>query len=287
MKWREARRSENVEDRRGVRVGRASAGIGGVGLLLLVVVGLLTGQNPLDLIQQIGPVPDTAQVGTGGPGAAPPAGEDAGGDFARAVLGDTEEAWGRIFSAAGRRYAEPTLVLFTDSVDSACGFTSSAVGPFYCPGDSKVYLNLGFFDELSRRFGAAGDFASAYVIAHEVGHHVQNLLGIESQVSRLRQRADESEANALSVKLELQADCFAGVWGHHAARKNLLEEGDVEEGLAAAEAIGDDRIQRQTRGYVVPESFTHGSSAQRAEWLKRGLQFGEVQRCDTFGGSLR
>ena len=287
MKWRDARRSENVEDRRGMRVGTATAGIGGAGLLLILVVSLLTGRNPLELLQQVGPMPDSAQVGPGGPGAPSADGNDEASDFVRAVLGDIEDSWGRIFAASNRRYDPPGLVLFSDAVESACGFGSAAVGPFYCPGDSKVYLDLSFFEELSRRFGAPGDFAAAYVIAHEVGHHVQGLLGIEGQVTRMRQRVGEAEGNALSVRLELQADCFAGVWGHHAARKDLLEEGDVEEGLQAAAAIGDDRMQRRSQGYVTPDSFTHGSSAQRVEWFRRGLQSGEVQSCDTFQGSLR
>jgi predicted metalloprotease len=287
MKWRDARRSENVEDRRGMSVGRAGAGIGGAGLLLILLVSLLTGQNPLELLQQVGPMPDSAQVGAGGPGVPSTAASDEAADFVRAVLGDTEDSWGRIFAASGRRYAEPGLVLFTGAVESACGFGSAAVGPFYCPGDSKVYLDLSFFEELSRRFGAPGDFAAAYVVAHEVGHHVQKLLGIEERVSRLRRRVGETEANALSVRVELQADCFAGVWGHHAARKDLLEEGDVEEGLRAAAAIGDDRLQRRSQGYVTLDSFTHGSSAERVEWLTRGLQSGDLQRCDTFGAALR
>jgi predicted metalloprotease len=287
MKWRDARRSENVEDRRGMRVGRTGAGIGGAGLLLILLVSLLTGQNPLELLQQVGPMPDSAQVGSGGSGVPSTAASDEAADFVRAVLGDTEDTWGRIFAASGRRYAEPGLVLFTDAVESACGFGSAAVGPFYCPGDSKVYLDLSFFEELSRRFGAPGDFAAAYVVAHEVGHHVQKLLGIEEQVSRLRRRAGETEANALSVRVELQADCFAGVWGHHAARRDLLEEGDVEEGLRAAAAIGDDRLQRRSRGYVTPDSFTHGSSAERVEWLTRGLRGGDLQRCDTFAAVSR
>lgn len=287
MRWREARRSDNVEDRRGMRVGRVGAGIGGAGLLLIIVLSLLAGENPLDLLQQIGPLPESAQVGPGGPSTAPAGARDEASEFVRAVLGETEDAWDRIFAASGQRYAHPTLVLFTDAVESACGFSSAATGPFYCPADGKVYLDLSFFRELHSRFGAPGDFAAAYVIAHEVGHHVQKLLGIEDRVARLRQRASAREANALSVRLELQADCFAGVWGHHVAGKNLLEAGDVEEGLRAAAAIGDDRIQRQTRGYVVPDSFTHGSSAQRVEWLRRGLQSGDPGRCDTFGDILR
>jgi len=286
MRWRDARRSENVEDRRGVRVGPATAGIGGGALLLIIVLSLLTGENPLDLLQQAGPVPDSAQVGAGGP-ATPSGPPDEASEFVRAVLGDTEDTWGGIFAASGRKYDEPGLVLYTGAVQSACGFGSAAVGPFYCPGDKKVYLDLSFFQDLTNRFGAPGDFAAAYVIAHEVGHHIQGLLGIEDRVARLRQRVGEADANALSVRTELQADCFAGVWGHHAARKDMLEQGDVEEGLRAAAAIGDDRIQRRTQGYIVPESFTHGSSAQRVEWLKRGLQSGDLNQCDTFQGILR
>jgi len=269
-----------------MRIGMAGAGIGGAGLLLIIALSLLTGENPLDLLQQVGPLPDSAHVGSGGPATAPAAADEES-EFVRVVLGDTEDAWGRIFAAAGRQYAEPSLVLYSGAVESACGFGSAAVGPFYCPSDAKVYLDLSFFQDLTSRFGAPGDFAAAYVIAHEVGHHVQRLLGLEGQVARLRQRVSAADANALSVRLELQADCFAGVWGHHAARKDLLEQGDVEEGLRAAAAIGDDRIQRRTQGYVVPDSFTHGSSAQRVEWLKRGLQFGDIARCDTFEGLLR
>jgi hypothetical protein len=194
-------------------------------------------------------------------------------------LGDTEDTWGRIFAENGRQYQAPTLVLFSDAVESACGFNSAAVGPFYCPPDHKVYLDLSFFRQLSREFGAPGDFAQAYVIAHEVGHHVQNLLGISSQTDRRRRMAGEAEANRLSVRLELQADCFAGVWSHHANNRNLLEPGDVENGLRAAQAIGDDLLQKRAQGYANPDSFTHGTSEQRARWLLRGLETGQIEAC--------
>jgi len=204
-------------------------------------------------------------------------------EFVSVVLGDTEDTWGEIFSQAGQRYQPPTLVLFTDVVRSACGMAQSAMGPFYCPLDQKVYIDLGFYRDLQQRFRAPGDFAQAYVIAHEVGHHIQTLLGISQQVQKQRERMSQEMGNQLSVRLELQADCFAGVWAHHAHRsRQLLEEGDVEEGLNAAAAIGDDRLQRQTQGTVVPESFTHGSSEQRVRWFRRGFESGSVNNCDTF-----
>jgi predicted metalloprotease len=199
------------------------------------------------------------------------------------VLADTETSWGEIFAAAGRTYQEPTLVLFSGEVKSACGFAQAAVGPFYCPADRKVYIDLSFYDELRTRFGAPGDFAQAYVVAHEIGHHVQTLLGISERTMAARQGANETQANALSVRQELQADCFAGIWAHNAqSSRQVLEDGDIEEGLNAASAIGDDRLQQQSRGYVAPESFTHGSSAQRVRWFKTGLEKGSLQECDTF-----
>jgi len=204
-------------------------------------------------------------------------------DFVSVVLADTEDSWNAIFSGSGRHYDEPTLVLFTDAVQSRCGFASAAVGPFYCPADQQIYLDLGFFRELHDRFGAPGDFAQAYVIAHEVGHHVQNLLGISDDVRRRQARVDAPDANELSVRLELQADCMSGVWARTADRsRSILETGDIEEGLNAASAIGDDRLQRESQGYVVPDSFTHGSSEQRVRWFRRGLDFGDVAVCDTF-----
>ena len=250
-------------------------GGGGAGMLLLVLaVSCLTGTNPLALLEmaeQVQPQ-QTQSAPTGAPTNDPAA------EFVSVVLGDTEETWTRIFSSAGRQYQQPVLVLFENAVQSACGSASSASGPFYCPADQKVYLDLAFFRELDRRFGAPGDFAQAYVVAHEVGHHVQNLLGTNRQVAEAQQRG-RANANALSVALELQADCYAGVWGHHANKKSLLEEGDVEEGLSAAAAIGDDRL---SGGRVSPESFTHGTSEQRARWLRQGLQSGDVNSCDTF-----
>jgi hypothetical protein len=213
----------------------------------------------------------------------PPA--DELGQFAAVVLADTEDTWRALFEQRGASYREPTLVLFSTAVESACGFSSAAVGPFYCPPDQQVYIDLSFFNDLERRFGAPGDFAQAYVIAHEVGHHVQNLMGISAEVqSRQRSSSSQADVNALSVALELQADCFAGVWGRHAAQSGLLEPGDLEEGMSAAAAIGDDRLQQQTQGRVVPESFTHGSSEQRVTWFKRGVESGDPDACSTFGG---
>jgi hypothetical protein len=254
-------------------------GGGGIGMLLIVLaVSCITGTNPLALLQmaeQAAPQQST-QAPTGAPSNDPAA------EFVAVVLGDTEETWHRIFQQAGRRYEEPVLVLFEDAVQSACGGASSASGPFYCPADRKVYLDLSFFRELDQRFGAPGDFAAAYVVAHEVGHHVQTVLGISNQVRQSQQGQSRAGANQLSVAMELQADCFAGVWGHHANRKQLLDPGDVDEGLRAAAAIGDDRL---TRGRVSPESFTHGTSEQRARWLRRGLESGDINSCDTFNST--
>ena len=279
MRWSDLRRSDNVEDRRGMSVGGAGLKLGGGGLLLILVLSVLTGTNPLDLLSSLEDASPPAV--SSGPERKPPA-DDPQADFIRAVLGDIEDTWGKLFDQGGGTYEAPRLVLFNGAVDSACGQASSAVGPFYCPPDRKVYLDLQFFRELSDRFGAPGDFARAYVVAHEVGHHVQNLLGTSDRVQRQRSRMDQAAANALSVRLELQADCYAGVWGYYAARRNILEPGDVESALAAASAIGDDRLQKQAQGYVVPESFTHGSSAQRVRWFRAGLESGDVRRCDTF-----
>ena len=275
MRWEGGRRSTNIEDRRGLGVG--TIGAGGIGTLLLVLaVSCLTGTNPLALLQMVeeSQPAQTQSVPTGAPTNDPAA------EFVAVVLGDTEETWSRVFAASGKQYREPVLVLFEDAVQSACGSASAMSGPFYCPADQKVYLDLSFFRELDQRFGAPGDFAQAYVVAHEIGHHVQNLLGINRQVQQAQQGSARSGANALSVQLELQADCFAGVWGHHAGKKRLLDEGDVDEGLRAAASIGDDRL---TRGRVSPDSFTHGTSEQRARWLRQGLSSGDVNSCDTFG----
>jgi predicted metalloprotease len=286
MRWQSGRRSDNVEDRRGISVGRGGASIGCGGLILVIVISLIFGKDPRELLQLVeqaqGP---SASVEAPVPGApAQPRPDDELADFVSVVLADTEDTWNPIFKAMGRTYTPPVLVLFTDSVESACGFNTAATGPFYCPADSKVYIDLGFYRELRDRFGAPGDFAQAYVIAHEIGHHVQNELGISSEVHRLEQRASEREANALSVRLELQADCFAGVWANHAnSQRQLLEQGDVEEGLNAAAAIGDDRLQRSAGRSVSPDSWTHGSSAQRVEWFRRGMESGDMQSCDTFG----
>jgi predicted metalloprotease len=261
-------------------MGGAGLKLGGGGLLLIVVLSLLTGTNPLDILGGLVEQEAPSTIDSG-PQRKPPE-DDPQADFIRAVLGDTEDTWSRIFEQGGGTYEAPRLVLFSGAVQSACGQASAAVGPFYCPPDRRVYLDLQFFRELSERFGAPGDFARAYVVAHEIGHHVQNLLGISDRVQRQRARLDQTGGNALSVRLELQADCYAGVWGNAAARRNILESGDVEAALAAATAIGDDRLQKQSRGYVVPESFTHGSSAQRVRWFKTGLEGGDVRRCDTF-----
>jgi hypothetical protein len=278
MRWRDYRQSENVEDRRGMRVGGPVA-IGGGGLLLLLVISLMTGIDPTQLIDLTQQTQVSVDQGGGQMGAP---GDDLG-QFSASVLASTEDVWGALFNARGATYEQPRLVLFSGAVQSACGTASAAVGPFYCPADRQLYLDLSFFDELDQRFGAPGDFAQAYVIAHEVGHHVQNLLGIADKVDAARRRLSREDANAVSVRMELQADCLAGVWGFHANRsERLLEPGDVEEGLAAAAAIGDDRLQRQATGTVQPESWTHGSSAMRGRWLRRGLERGDMSACDTF-----
>jgi predicted metalloprotease len=279
------RQSENVEDRRGMGGGGfggrrvAVGGVGGVGGLILLLLYLFLGGNPSQLIQPGG---GGGGGGTGGSFTHTPA-NDAAAQFVARVLGDTEDVWTEQFRKLGREYTPPTLVLFSGGVESACGTATSAVGPFYCPLDQKVYIDLDFFAELRDRFGAPGDFAQAYVIAHEVGHHVQNLLGTMEQVHSRRAQGGERENNEMSVRLELQADFLAGVWAHHAQEaRQVLEAGDIEEGLRAAAAIGDDRLQRQSRGYVVPDSFTHGSSAQRVKWFRRGLETGDIRQGDTF-----
>ncbi len=283
MRWRGSRQSDNVEDVRGSRARGGGIAIGGGGLLLLVVLALVTGQDPsalLDMVQS----PQVSVESGGGASRGAPA--DELGQFASVVLASTEDVWGEIFRGGSRPYQQPSLVLFSDAVDSACGYASAAVGPFYCPADRKVYLDLSFFNELERRFGAPGDFAQAYVIAHEVGHHVQNLLGISDRVQRQQRSGSQEDGNALSVRLELQADCLAGVWGFHANQTaNMLEPGDVEEGLRAAAAIGDDQMQHRAGGAVQPESWTHGSSAMRTRWLRRGLERGDVEACDTFSAA--
>ena len=291
MLWKKGRRSDNVVDARGDGGGSGGGGMrmGGKGLSLTAVVlivgfGLLTGQDPMQILgeltgqsQQAAPV-DTSQR------KAPPANDEQA-EFVSTVLGDTEDTWKQIFQQGGQTYKEPKLVLFSGQVQSACGHATAASGPFYCPADQQVYLDMAFFREMSQRFGAAGDFAQAYVIAHEVGHHVQTLLGVSDQVQQARQSGQRMEgANGLLVRQELQADCFAGVWAFNAQKRlNWLEPGDIEEALNAANAIGDDRLQQQGQGRVVPDSFTHGTSAQRVRWFKAGFAQGQIDQCDTFG----
>lgn len=279
MRWRKGRRSTNVEDRRGYRMGRGvSRGVklGGGATVLALIAALLLGQDPSQIIAMMG----------GGREASPPqqsgAAEDEVADFVSVVLADTEDTWGTLFSSSESRYQAPKLVLYSDIVQSACGTNSAAAGPFYCPGDYQLYLDLGFLREL-QRLGASGDFAVAYVIAHEIGHHVQNLIGTSQQVRHLQQQVSRTDSNALSVLTELQADCYAGVWAHHAHKqRNILEQGDIEEGLQAAAAVGDDRLQKMSGRGIHPESFTHGSSKQRTQWFLTGLETGNVNTCDTF-----
>jgi predicted metalloprotease len=281
MRWEGNRQSENVEDRRGMR-GPVMAG-GGVMTLVLVLVVWLLGGDPMALLQQLPQGPPPGQGGPldpGGQGAAPGI-DDKQKEFVAVVLADTEDVWREQFRLLGQKYEDPKLILFSDSTESACGFAQSATGPFYCPGDNMVYLDTSFFRELETRFQAPGDFAKAYVIAHEVGHHVQNLLGWSDHVHAAQQRAGKVGANKLSVRLELQADYLAGVWAYHAHRsRHILERGDIETAISAATAIGDDRLQRESRGVVVPDSFTHGSSAQRVRWFRRGLETGDFKAAE-------
>jgi predicted metalloprotease len=284
MRWSGGRRSTNIEDRRG-RGGGLPIGIagGGIGTVVLLLLAVFFGFDPSILLNEGGGPPVEHRVDA--PSSSPPtsAGEDPAREFVAVVLADTEDTWTELFRRMNREYRHPKLVLFSRAVQSACGMAGSATGPFYCPPDQRVYIDLDFFRLLAERFRAPGDFAQAYVIAHEVGHHVQTLLGVSERVRSMQSSASEREANALQVRMELQADCLAGVWAHHADRgRNMLEEGDLEEGLRAAAAIGDDRLQQQSRGVVVPESFTHGSSEQRVRWFRRGFEAGEPRQCDTF-----
>ena len=279
MRWRSGRRSSNIEDRRGIRLtGRGRRG-GGIGVIVLALVAMYFGVDPSVVLNLAG------QGGTGTrsePQQIDPAQAELA-DFVSVVLADTEDTWHGLFKQAGQTYREPNLVLFSGAVQSACGKGESAMGPFYCPADNKVYIDLSFYHDLKTRHAAPGDFAQAYVIAHEVGHHVQTLLGISKRVHAARQRLSETEANQLSVRQELQADCFAGLWAHHANRtRQVIESGDIEEAMNAASSIGDDRLQKQARGYVTPESFTHGSSTQRVRWFKQGWERGELAACNTF-----
>lgn len=283
MKWNRARRSSNVEDRRGISMGGAG-GLGLGGIAIVVVISLLLGKNPAELLGLVSQLEDNRPAQSQ---PAPAPGEDEAYDFIAAILGETEDVWTSVFAAQGARYEPPRLVLFTGHVSSACGSASAAVGPFYCPGDHQVYLDLSFFQEMEARLGGGGEFAEAYVVAHEVGHHVQTLTGVTQRVNDARRRGqDITGATGLLVRQELQADCYAGLWAHHAqARHDWLEPGDIEAALNTASAIGDDRLQRQSRGTVVPDAFTHGTSAQRVRWFRRGFDGGDPGECDTFGAS--
>ncbi|HSS18827.1 MAG TPA: neutral zinc metallopeptidase [Pyrinomonadaceae bacterium] len=280
MRWADQRESDNVEDRRGISTGRVAVG-GGLGTLVIVIIALLLGADPRQLLQQAPNTPgtDVRSERTVNPE------QDQLKKFVSVVLAKSEDTWQEVFRKNGKQYREPTLVLFTDQVQSACGMSGAAVGPFYCPGDEKVYIDLAFYEELRRRFNAPGDFAQAYVIAHEVGHHVQKLLGISDRVEALERRSSEAEANRLSVRLELQADFFAGIFARYVKDQGLLEPGDIEEALQAASAVGDDNIQRQSTGYVVPDSFTHGTSEQRLRWFRKGYETGDMRQGDTFNAS--
>lgn len=276
MRWREGRQSDNVEDRRGM--GGKGLAVGGIGSVVVLIIAFLLGVDPSRLLSggDSSPAPGTQATRPVNPE------EDELKAFSSAVLAKTEDTWAEIFRRNGQQYRPPKLVLFTGRVQSPCGTSTSAVGPFYCPGDQKVYIDLSFYRELKSRFRAPGDFAQAYVIAHEVGHHIQNLTGTMSKVNSMQGRAGERESNDLSVRLELQADCYAGVWAQYAEKKGDLEAGDLEEALNAATAIGDDRLQKESQGYVVPDSFTHGTSEQRMRWFRRGLETGDIRQCDSF-----
>ncbi len=280
MRWRGERQSTNIEDRRGLSGGKVAVG-GGIGTLLLLIIALLFGADPRQLLEQV-PAGGGSEVQSSRPVNRE---EEELKQFVSVVLAKSEDVWQDVFRQNGRQYREPTLVLFTEQVQSACGRAGASVGPFYCPGDEKVYIDLSFYEELRRRFNAPGDFAQAYVIAHEVGHHVQNLMGISDRVDAMQRRVSEVEANQLSVRLELQADFFAGLFARHVQNQGVLESGDIEEALRAASAIGDDTIQRRTTGSVVPDSFTHGTSEQRLRWFKRGYDSGDMRQGDTFSAT--
>jgi uncharacterized protein len=280
MRWRAGRRSRNIEDRRRIRLPRKAAG-GGIGIIVIALIAMYFGVDPTVFLNQQGPA--TSSVSTYTTSKPIPPAQNQLADFVSVVLADTEDTWHALFANMGKTYREPNLVLFSGAVESACGYAQAAMGPFYCPADQKVYIDLSFYRDLKNRHQAPGDFAQAYVIAHEVGHHVQTLLGISEKIHAARRRVSQTEGNKLSMMQELQADCFAGVWAYHANRaRQILEEGDVEEALNAASAIGDDRLQNRSRGYVTPDSFTHGSSQQRVHWFKTGLATGVVSDCNTF-----
>jgi hypothetical protein len=279
MKLDESPRSDNVEDERGSGLGRRGAGIG-IGTIVIVIIGYFMGINPSTLLSLLNGDPQAVTAPSQAPATPDP--NDPQVDFVRAILGDTEAVWGTYFQNMGKVYTRPKLVLFSGQVGSACGLASAAAGPFYCPGDQKVYIDLSFYRQLATEFGAPGDFARAYVIAHEVGHHVQNLLGITDSAEQAERRAGRVGANHVSVRIELQADCFAGVWAQQANRaRKILEPGDLDQGLAAASSVGDDTLQKRTQGTVVPDSFTHGTSAQRVRWFRRGFDSGKIDNCDT------
>ena len=282
MRWRGERQSTNIEDRRGMSTGRVAVG-GGLGGLLLLILALVFGVDPQQFLNQ-GPAepPPSSQVQTARPQNSE---EEELKQFVGVVLAKSEDVWTDEFRKNGQQYREPTLVLFTDQIRSACGLAGAAVGPFYCPNDEKVYIDLSFYEELRRQFNAPGDFAQAYVVAHEVGHHVQKLLGIMDRVDAMQRRMSEAEANQVSVRLELQADFFAGVFARHIQTQGMLEAGDIEEALRAASSVGDDQIQKRTTGYVVPDSFTHGTSEQRLRWFRRGYETGDLRQGDTFNAT--
>ena len=281
MKWSNRRQSSNVEDRRG-GIAR-KAGIGGLGAVVVFIISILLGFNPMTMLTVVDTTVRVTGLNKQSGDYQPTAEEQQMAEFVAVVLADTEDVWNNIFAQNGKKYPEPKLVLFSGSITSACGMAQAAMGPFYCPADQKVYIDLSFYDDLKNRHNAPGDFAQAYVIAHEVGHHVQNLLGISDQVQRAKARVGEKAGNALSVRLELQADCFAGLWANHTEKsKHILEKGDIAEALNAASAIGDDRLQKQSQGYVNPDSFTHGSSKQRVKWFNTGLNKGTLSACNTF-----
>lgn len=286
MRTENQRRSSNIEDRRGSRFPGGKGGLG-VGAIVIALVAAYFGIDPQLALQTANQLQGGGQPVQTGP-VTESASEAAARELVSVVLADTEDTWKALFARGGASYREPTLVLFREATSTSCGTGQAAMGPFYCSADEKVYIDLSFYDELHKRFQAPGDFAQAYVIAHEVGHHVQHLLGISGKVQKKRQQVSEAEGNALSVKLELQADCLAGVWAHHAQRsRQLLEGGDLEEALTAATAIGDDTLQKNAQGYAVPDSFTHGSSAQRVQWFRTGMDSGELDACDTFSRQTR
>ena len=279
MKWRTGRRSGNIEDRRGIRIPKKAAG-GGIGIIVIALIAMYFGVDPTVFLNQQGP---SSSISTQTSTRQISPAENQLAEFVSVVLADTEDTWHALFNKMGKNYREPTLVLFSGAVESACGYAQAAMGPFYCPADQKVYIDLSFYRDLKNRHQAPGDFAQAYVIAHEIGHHVQTLLGISEKVHSVRSRVSQVEGNKLSVMQELQADCFSGIWAHHANRaRQILEEGDIEEALNAASAIGDDRLQQRGRGYVTPDSFTHGSSRQRVRWFRQGFKTGDVGQCNTF-----